>query len=88
MAPENRVVTMVVITLVYLLGAVFAVLRLKAIFSGRPSLFSATLAELEKDKETLSQMARAHEAAEEALQRERTPRSGADAYAPGRAAQS
>lgn len=69
--PEDyRVVTMIVITVLYLAGAVAAVLQIKAIFSGRPPIFGATLAELEKDKETLSQMARAHEAAEEAHERE------------------
>jgi uncharacterized membrane protein YqjE len=69
--PEDyRVLTMVIITVVYLAAAVAAVFQIKAIFSGRPPIFGATLAELEKDKETLSQMARAHDAAEEARERE------------------
>ena len=68
-APEYRVTTMIVITVVYLVAAIAAILTVKSIFANRPPIFSATLAELEKDKETLSQMSRAHEAAEEARQR-------------------
>ncbi len=65
-APDHRVLTMVIITVVYLMAAVLLVVRIKTIFSTRPPIFSGTLAELEKDKETWSQMARAHDAAEEA----------------------
>ena len=67
---EYRVATMIGITVLYVVLVVGAVLRLKGIFSDRPPIFGATLAELEKDKETLASMARAHEAgeaAEEAL---------------------
>ena len=72
--PEYRVAVMAGITLLYVLIAVVLLLRLKAIFTNRPAIFSATLAELEKDKETLSQMTRAHEAAEEAAERARRQR--------------
>lgn len=68
---EHRVLGMVIITVVYLLIAVVAILRVKAIFTNRPPIFSATLAELEKDKETLSQMNRAHREAEAEADRER-----------------
>ena len=67
--PENRVATMIIITVVYLAIAAFLVLRVKGIFTHRPPIFAATLAELEKDKETLSQMSRAHDAAEAAEER-------------------
>lgn len=69
--PEYRVMTMIIITVVYLGAALIALLTVRAIFTNRPPIFGATLAELEKDKETLSQMSRAHEAAEEARERER-----------------
>ena len=72
--PDYRVLTMIIITVVYLAIAVFLVLRVKGIFTNRPPIFAATLAELDKDKETLSQMARAHDAAEEAAERERATR--------------
>ncbi|MEO8936297.1 MAG: phage holin family protein [Burkholderiaceae bacterium] len=81
-APEYRVATMAGITAVYLLGAVFLVLRVKGIFTNRPPIFAATLAELDKDKETLKQMARAHDAADEA--HERALRENEDAFAPTR----
>lgn len=81
--PEARVLTMVIITAVYSLVAVVLVLRLKGIFSNRPPIFGATLAEFEKDKETLAQMARAHEAAEEARDLAAKARArGEDAFAP------
>ena len=67
--PEYRVVTMIAITLVYLVIAAVLVMRLRSIFQMRPPIFGATLAELEKDKETWSHMARAHQAAEEAANR-------------------
>ncbi len=70
-APENRVWVMLVITLVYLVIAVVSVMRVRGIFANRPPIFAATLAELEKDKETLSQMNRAHQQAEEARDRAR-----------------
>lgn len=57
---EHRVMTMIIITIVYLAIAVFLGLRVKALFSDRPAMFSATLAELDKDKETLTQMAKSH----------------------------
>ena len=80
--PEHRVVTMIVIMLVYLIAAVAALATVKSIFANRPPIFGATLAELEKDKETLSQMSRAHEAAEQARDRARDE----DAFAAARAA--
>ena len=84
--PDSRVGTMVGITLLYLVIAIVAVMRVRSIFSMRPPIFSATLAELEKDKETLSQMNRAHQAAAEA--RERAEQVGEDAFASVRAARS
>lgn len=85
-APEYRVATMGGITSVYLIGAIFIVLMIKGVFSNRPPIFGATLAELEKDKETLSQMSRAHEAGEEARDREQARRREEDAFAPMRPA--
>ena len=82
-APENRVATMLVLTAVYVVIAVIAVFRVRSIFVLRPPIFSATLAELEKDKETLSQMNRAYHRAEEARDRE-APQE--DAFAPVRRA--
>lgn len=67
--PEYRVVTMLGITLVYLVIAAVLAMRLRSIFQLRPPIFGATLAELEKDKETWSHMARAHQAAEDAADR-------------------
>ncbi len=67
--PEYRVVTMIVITLVYLVIAAVLAMRLRSIFQLRPPIFGATLAELEKDKETWSHMARAHQAADDAADR-------------------
>ena len=85
-APEYRVATMGGITSVYLIGAIFIVLMIKGVFANRPPIFGATLAELEKDKETLSQMSRAHEAGEEARDREQARRREEDAFAPMRPA--
>lgn len=80
---EYRVATMGGITVVYAIAALVLVLRLKGVFTDRPPIFGATLAEIDKDKETLSQMARAHEAAEEAREREAQARArGEDAFAP------
>ena len=79
--PEYRVMTMLIITIVYLGGALISILMVKSIFTHRPPIFGATLAELEKDKETLSQMSRAHEAAEEARDRERDRDESASASA-------
>ena len=82
-APEYRVMTMLGITIVYAVASLVLVMRLKGIFTNRPAIFGATLAEIDKDKETLSQMAKAHEAAEEARDREAKARSrGEDAFAP------
>lgn len=78
-APEYRVATMAGITAVYVIAAVILLLRVKGIFTNRPPIFAATLAELEKDKETLSQMARAHDIADEA--RARAHRHEEDAFA-------
>jgi uncharacterized membrane protein YqjE len=83
--PEHRIVTMVGITVIYLAIAVIALVRIRSIFSSRPPIFAGTLAELEKDKETLSQMNRAHEAAEYARERAETVE---DAFAPVRRADS
>lgn len=86
-APEYRVGTMAGLTLVYGIAAVVLGLRLKGVFTNRPPIFGATLAEIDKDKETLSQMARAHEAAEELRDREARARArGEDAFAPMAAA--
>jgi uncharacterized membrane protein YqjE len=82
--PEYRVGTMIGITLLYLVIAIVAVVRVRSIFANRPPIFSATLTEIEKDKETLSQMNRAYETAEEA--RERASHSDEDAFASVRAA--
>jgi|GEM_PF-278743 len=85
--PEYRVGTMAGLTLVYGIAAVVLGLRLKGVFTNRPPIFGATLAEIDKDKETLSQMARAHEAAEELRDREARARArGEDAFAPMAAA--
>jgi uncharacterized membrane protein YqjE len=67
--PEYRVLTMIAITVLYLVLAVVLLMRIKSVFKMRPPIFAATLAELEKDKETWSHMARAHDAAEEAQAR-------------------
>lgn len=64
--PEFRVATMIAITLIYLVVAAVLAIRLRSIFKLRPPIFGATLAELEKDKETWGHMVRAHRAAEEA----------------------
>lgn len=85
-APEFRVATMAGITALYVGVAIVLLLRLKGIFTNRPPIFGATLAELEKDRETLSQMSRAHEAAEEAREREQVRRREEDAFAPVRPA--
>lgn len=53
-APEYRIATMIAIALLYLVGAVGIGLRLRSIFTLRPPIFEATLAELEKDGETLA----------------------------------
>ena len=66
---EYRVITMVAITVVYLVVAGVLGLRIKALFTSRPGFFSATLAELEKDKDALARMAHEHEA-EEAAERQ------------------
>lgn len=63
-APEYRVMTMIIITVIYLVIAALLIVRLRSIFKLRPPIFGATLAELEKDKETWTHMARAHAAAE------------------------
>ena len=81
--PEHRVATMAGITAVYLLIAVIAIMRVRSIFANRPPIFAATLAEFDKDKETLSQMNRAYHAAEEA--NERSGPKNEDAFAPIRA---
>ena len=82
-APEYRLMTMIIITVVYLGAALIALLTVKSIFTNRPPIFGATLAELEKDKETLSQMSRAHEAAEQARDREREENAGRTAQRRG-----
>jgi uncharacterized membrane protein YqjE len=79
--PEYRVGTMVAITVVYVVIAALLASRLRSIFLLRPPIFGATLAELEKDKETWSHIARAHQAAEEARSREPHEE---DAFAPVR----
>ena len=63
---DDRVATMIAITAIYLITAAVLGMRLRSIFRLRPPIFGATLGELEKDKETWSHMARAHQAAEEA----------------------
>lgn len=85
--PEYRVGTMAGLTLVYGIVAVVLGVRLKGVFTNRPPIFGATLAEIDKDRETLSQMARAHDAAEELRQHEARARArGEDAFAPMAAA--
>lgn len=82
---DDRVLTMIGLTLLYVVIALVAVFRVRSIFAHRPPIFSATLAELEKDKETLSQMNRAYHRAEEtaaAAARGEPPRE--DAFAPVR----
>ena len=64
-SPEYRVATMLIITAVYFVLAVLLVLRIRSVFQGRPPIFGATLAELEKDKATWSEMARTQDLAEE-----------------------
>ncbi len=64
--PELRVATMIAITVIYLVIAAVLAMRLRSIFKLRPPIFGATLAELEKDKETWGHMVRAHQAAEDA----------------------
>ena len=64
--PDYRVATMIAITVIYLVIAALLAMRLRSIFHLRPPIFGATFAELEKDKETWSHMARAHQAGEEA----------------------
>ena len=64
-APEQRLVTMIVITIVYLAIGVVGFIKVKGLFEARPPIFGATFAELEKDKETLSQMVRVRRAAEQ-----------------------
>ena len=78
--PEYRVLAMIVITLVYLVIAAVLAMRLRSIFKLRPPIFGATLAELEKDKETWSHMARAHQAAEDAAERHSHDREDAFAH--------
>ena len=84
--PEQyRVATMVGITVLYIVLVIGAILKLKWIFSDRPPIFGATLAELEKDKETLANMARAHEAGEAAEDAQRRARDRGDSAMPSRA---
>ena len=64
-SPENRLATMLIITAVYFVVALLLVLRIRSVFQGRPPIFGATLAELEKDKSTWSEMARTQDLAEE-----------------------
>lgn len=61
--PDHRLVTMIVITIVYLAIGAVAFIKVKGLFASRPPIFGATFAELEKDKETLSQMVNAHHVA-------------------------
>lgn len=63
---EYRVPTMIAITVIYLVIAVVLVMRVKGLFTNRPPMFAATLAELEKDKDALAQMVQRHEAEEAA----------------------
>ncbi len=76
---EYRVPTMISITVIYLVIALVLVLRVKGLFSNRPPMFAATLAELEKDKAALAQMAHAYEA-EEAANDQRAAAPDDDAY--------
>lgn len=77
--PEYRVGTMIGITLVYVVIAVTTALRLKGVFDARPPIFGATLAELEKDKETLVRLSRARHVAE--AEREQARAGEEDAFA-------
>ena len=53
LAPDNRVAGMAAIALIYAAVAVFLGWRLRRVFLLRPPIFSATLAELEKDGNAL-----------------------------------
>ena len=53
LAPDNRVAGMATIALVYAVIAIFLAWRLRRVFVLRPPIFSATLAELEKDGDAL-----------------------------------
>ena len=77
---EYRVPTMIAIVVVYLIIAAVLVLRVKGLFTNRPAMFAATLAELEKDKDALAQMAHQY-AAEEAANDQRAAE--ADDVRPG-----
>ena len=58
--PEQyRIATMIAITVLYFVIAAVLGLRLRSVFALRPPIFGATLAELDKDREALAQMARA-----------------------------
>ena len=78
---DYRVGTMLALTVLYFVIVLVAALRVRNIFATRPPLFSATLAELDKDRETLAAMNRAHREAEE---REHAAHSGEDAFAAAR----
>ena len=56
-APEYRIATMIAIALLYLIVAVGIGLHLRSVFTLRPPIFGATLAELEKDGEILARSA-------------------------------
>jgi uncharacterized membrane protein YqjE len=68
--PDYRIGTMIGLTVAYAIVAVFAVARLRSIFAHRPPIFAGTLAEIEKDRETLSQINRAHREGTAARERE------------------
>lgn len=53
LAPDNRVAGMATIAIIYAAMAVFLGWRLRQVFLLRPPIFSATLAELEKDSNAL-----------------------------------
>ena len=78
--PDYRLATMIAITVIYLMIAFVLALRLRSIFKLRPPIFGATLAELEKDKETWSHMMRAQPAADEAAPRDSHVREDAFAH--------
>ena len=75
---EYRISTMIVITVLYFAIAGIGAVRLRAIFANRPPIFAGTLAEIEKDRETLAQINRAHREAAEAREREEEARVDAE----------
>jgi len=62
--PDHRLIALIILMVVYFAIGAVGLFKVKALFELRPPIFGATFAELDKDKETLSQMIHAHRAAE------------------------